>query len=142
MSAMVGTIINLLNLWLAGVVTRVSGRLNRPWPDIPSMRFPAYAFAIAAVTLALSFVSGIVGIFAGIFATAILVAYAVLGLAVLHGITRGMRTRSVILTFAYAALFLQGWPILIASLLGLADAAFDLRARLAAWRGLPPPAHT
>lgn len=142
MSAMVGTVVNLLNLWLAGVITRISGRLNLPWPDLPSMRFPAYAFAIAAVTLALSFLSGIVGIFAGIFATAMLVAYAVLGLAVLHGMTRGLRIRFGILTFAYAALFLQGWPILIASLLGLADAAFDLRARLAAWRGLPPPAHT
>lgn len=142
MSAAVGTAVNLLNLWLAGVITRVSGRLNRPWPDIPSMRFPAYAFAIAAVTLALSFVSGIVGIFAGIFASAMLVAYAALGLAVLHGLTRGLRVRPAILISTYAVLLLQGWPILIASLLGLADAAFNLRARLAAWRGLPPPAHT
>lgn len=142
MSAMFGTAVNLLNLWLAGVITRISGRLNRPWPDIPTMRFPAYAFAIAAVTLALSFVPGIVGLVAGIFATAMLIAYAVLGLAVLHGLTRGLRVRPAILITTYAVLLLQGWPILIASLLGLADAAFNLRARLAAWRGLPPPAHT
>ena len=145
-SAAIGTAVNLLNLWLAGVVTRVSGRLNRPWPDIPSMRFPAYAFAIAAVSLALSFVSGILGMVAGIVATAMLVAYAVLGLAVFHAVTRGMKNRGFIVGVFYVGLFLlsarQGWPIMIVTLIGFADALFNLRARLAAWRGLPPPAHT
>jgi hypothetical protein len=145
-SAAIGTVVNLLNLWLAGVITRVSGRLNRPWPELPSMRFPPYAFAIAAVSLALSFVSGILGIFAGIVATAMLVAYAVLGLAVFHAVTRDMKNRGFILGVFYVGLFLlsarQGWPIMIVTLIGFADALFNLRARLAAWRGLPPPAHT
>jgi hypothetical protein len=35
----------------------------------------------------------------------------------------------------------QGWPIMMLSLIGLADAAFNLRARFTAWRG-QPPAHT
>lgn len=145
-SAAIGTAINLFNLWLAGVVTRVSGRLNRPWPDLPSMRFPGYAFAIAAVSLALSFVSGILGLAAGIVATAMLVAYAVLGLAVFHAITRTMKNRGFILGVFYVGLFMlsarQGWPIMIVTLIGFADALFNLRARFAAWRGLPPPART
>ncbi len=99
-------------------------------------------FAAVAVALAGSFLSGLVGIFAGIFATVLLLAFAVLGLAVLHAVTRGARSRTVILGSAYTALVLLGWPILIASLLGLADAAFDLRTRIAAWRGLPPPTRT
>lgn len=142
LSAMAGAVINLLNLWLAGLVVRISGRLKRPWPDIPSMHFPAYAFAVVAVALAMSFLSGLPGIFAGVFATVLLIAYAVLGLAVLHAMTRGARSRPMVLGTAYTALVLLGWPVLIASLLGLADAAFDLRARVAAWRGLPPPAQT
>ncbi len=142
LSAMAGAFINLLNLWLAGLTVRISGRLTRPWPDIPSMRFPAYAFAAVAVALAGSFISGLAGIFAGIFATVLLLAFAILGFAVLHAVTRGTRSRAILLGTAYTALMLLGWPILIASLLGLADAALDLRTRVAAWRGLPPPTRT
>jgi hypothetical protein len=144
MSAMASTMVNFLNLWLAGLVVRISGRLKRPWPDIPAMAFPRYAFAVAAIALAASFVPDIVGIFAGIFATVTLIAYGTLGLAVLHAVTRGMKNRSFILSSFYFALLLlsmrQGWPIMLLSLIGLADAAFNLRARLAALRG-PPPAH-
>ena len=68
-----------------------------------------------------------------------------LGLAVMHAVTHGMKNRSFILSSFYFALLLlsmrQGWPIMVLSLIGLADAAFNLRARLKALRG-PPPAHT
>lgn len=142
MSATAGALINIANLWLAGVIVRISGRLHRPWPDIPAMRFPPYAFAITAAVLALSFVPGIAGIFAGIFGTVTLIAYGALGLAVLHAVTRGMKNRGFVLSTFYIALFIvvgrQGWPILVLSLIGLADAALNLRARIAAWRGQPP----
>jgi hypothetical protein len=153
-ATVIGAMVNLFNLWLAGIVTRVSGRLHRPWPNITAMRFPTYALVIGAVSLALWFIPGadIVGLIAGIFATATLFGYAVLGLAVMHTVTRGMKNRGLILGIFYAGLamlcfrglvsFGQGWPVVIVILIGLADALFNLRARLAAWRGLPPPAHT
>ena len=39
----------------------------------------------------------------------------------------------------YAAVIVFGWPVLVMTLLGLADAAFDLRGRVARERGPPQP---
>ena len=43
---------------------------------------------------------------------------------------------------AIAAVLAFGWPLMMLSLLGLADVMFDLRGRAAAKRGPPPPAPT
>ena len=40
---------------------------------------------------------------------------------------------------AYALVAVLWWPLLLMTLLGLIDAAFDLRARVAATRGPPHP---
>jgi len=136
-AALLGTIVHMFNLWLAGRVVNMSGRLRRPWPDLPSMEFPPMAAALISVALAGSFVPGLLGLIASIFAVALLIAYGVLGLAVVHSITRGVSARPVILGVVYALLILQGWPILIFSLIGLIDTALDLRGRVARWRGIP-----
>ena len=68
----------------------------------------------------------------------LLMAYALLGFAVLHSITRGMNSRSFVLAGVYAAVAVFYWPILIMTLLGLADAAIDIRGRVA--RRRPPAA--
>jgi hypothetical protein len=135
-AAALGTITHLANLWLAGRVIKVSGGLRRPWPDVPSMRFPAHAAGLTALALAASFMPGLIGIVGSVFSAALLLAYGALGLAVLHVLTRATNVRALLLGGVYAALFLLGWPILLASLLGLADVAFDFRGR-AARRGPP-----
>jgi hypothetical protein len=66
-------------------------------------------------------------------------AYAILGFAVLHMITRGMGSRPFTLSGVYVAVFIFGWPVLVLSLLGLADTALDLRGRAARRRGPPNP---
>jgi hypothetical protein len=66
-------------------------------------------------------------------------AYAILGFAVLHMITRGMGSRPFALGGVYAAVIVFGWPVLVMSLLGLADTAFDFRGRAARRRGPPDP---
>ena len=43
--AVLATITNLLNLWLAGRVVKFSGRLTRPWPELAHMSFPEAARA-------------------------------------------------------------------------------------------------
>jgi hypothetical protein len=63
-----------------------------------------------------------------------LLAYGLLGLAVMHAITRGMGSRPFALGGLYAAVIIFGWPILLLSMLGLADTAFDLRGRVATRR--------
>ena len=65
-------------------------------------------------------------------------AYAILGFAVLHAITRGIDGRPFMLGGIYAAVIVFGWPMLVMSLLGLADTAFDLRGRAARRRGRRP----
>jgi hypothetical protein len=136
-AAVLATTTNILNLWLAGRVVRISGRLKRPWPELSAMRFPAFAPFLLAVATAGSFLPNIVGIVAGVLTASMLMAYALLGLAVLHAITRSTSGRGIILAATYVALFLFGWPALLMTLLGLADTAFDIRGRLAARRGPP-----
>jgi hypothetical protein len=67
----------------------------------------------------------------------LLIAYGVLGFAVLHAITQGMGARPFILAGTYIAVLMVGWLVLALCLLGLVDAAIDLRARVARKRGPP-----
>jgi hypothetical protein len=136
--AVLATLTSVVNLWLAGKIVKVSGRLKRPWPNIPDMRFPAFAGILLAAAIILSFFSGLLGIVGGILAACLLMAYAVLGFAVLHAITRDVAGRALMLAGVYAAILLvTGWPILLMTLLGLADTALDIRGRMARKRGPP-----
>jgi hypothetical protein len=138
-AALLATIVNMVNLYLAARVVRVSGRLQRPWPDISAMQFPTWTPALLAAAIAGSFLGNLVGTVAGLLATALLVAYAALGLAVLHAITRVTSARGLILGATYVAVLLFGWPVLLLALCGLADTAFGLRARFLARSGASTP---
>jgi len=139
-AAVLATLTNALNLWLAGVVVKLSGRLTRPWPALAAMSFPRLVTVALAVTVVLSFVGGLLGIGAGVVSASLLTAYAILGFAVLHAITRGMGSRMFLLAGVYTAVLVLGWPVIALCLLGLIEAAFGLRSRVAASRG--PPAVT
>jgi hypothetical protein len=136
-AAVLATITNIFNLWLAARIVKFSGRLARPWPQLSDLRFPRLLTAALALAVAFSFVDGLLGVVAGIASAALLLAYGILGFAVLHSITQGLRIRPFLLGLAYAAVFLIGWPILAVCLLGLIDAAFDLRGRVARKSGPP-----
>lgn len=138
-AAVLTTVTNVVNLWLAERVARISGRLRRPPPDLSAMRFPAYAPALAGAAVAATFLPGIASLGATVLTASLLMAYAVLGFAVLHAVTRGMNGRPFTLAGAYAAVLFFGWPVLAMSLLGLADTAFDFRGRAAKRRGPSPP---
>ena len=136
-AAVLATITNLLNLWLAARVVKFSGRLARPWPPLSSMTFPPLMTAALGVAIILSFLDGMLGIVGGIVAASLLLAYGVLGFAVLHAITQGMSARPLVLSITYAGVFLLGWPTLALCLLGLIDTAIGLRGRVSAKRGPP-----
>jgi hypothetical protein len=138
LAALVSTMTNLFNLWLAGRIVDMSGGLERPWPALAAITFPPTVSIALVATVALSFLSGLIGVIAGIFALTLLFAYAVLGLAVLHSITTGLTSRGFMLAGAYALIAVFGWPLVLMMLLGLVDALFDLRGRAAANRGPPP----
>lgn len=136
-AAVIATITNAVNLWLAGRVVAYSGRLARPWPTLADMRLPTSSAAALALAVALSFASGMLGIIAGVTAASLLMAYGILGFAILHAITRGLQARGLLLGSAYGAVLVLGWPLLALCLLGLADVIFDLRGRIARKRGRP-----
>jgi hypothetical protein len=136
-AAVLATITNLFNLWLAGRIVKFSGRLARPWPQLSGLRFPPLLATALALAVAFSFVDGLLGVVAGIASASLLLAYGVLGFAVLHAITQGLQIRPFLLGLAYAAVFLIGWPVLALCLLGLIDTAIDLRGRVARKRGPP-----
>ena len=138
-AAVLATITNVLNLWLGGVIVKFSGRLRRPWPALAAMTFPRAVAAALTIAVALSFLGSLVGIVAGVFSASLLMAYGVLGFAVLHAITRGLASRIFVLAGVYIAVLVLGWPVLALCLLGLIEAAIDLRARIANTRGPPAP---
>jgi hypothetical protein len=140
-AAALATVTNAINLWLAARVVKISGRLRRPWPDLAEIEFPAFAPVLLALAIAGSFLPNLLGTICGILAASLLMAYAVLGFAVLHSITRGAGGRGLVIGTVYAVVLILGWPALLMTLLGLADTAFGLRQRFAA-RRKPPPHHS
>lgn len=136
-AAVFSTVTNVFNLWLAARVVKISGRLKRPWPDLAAWTLPTSTPVLLAAAIAGSFLPDLLGILAGAFAASLLMAFAMLGFAVLHAITRGMSTRALVLAAVYAAAAVLGWPVLAMSILGLAEAAFNIRGRVARRRGPP-----
>jgi hypothetical protein len=137
-AAILATVTNSVNLWLAGRIVKVSGNLRRPWPDLPQMQFPSFTPVLLAGAIVASFLPNLLGSIGAILAASLMMAYAILGFAVLHAVTRGAAGRGLILTGSYVAVVvLQFMPVLLMTLAGLADTAFDIRGRLAKRNGPP-----
>jgi hypothetical protein len=136
-AAVIAAITQTGNLWLAGLVVKLSGRLRRPWPDLAALSFPPLAAALFGAVLAGAFMPDLPGLVARLFAATLMVAFAIVGFAVMHAATRNMRGRAFVLSGAYGIVALLIWPAVIMTLVGVADTLFGLRAR-AAGRGPPP----
>lgn len=134
-AAVIATLAQVVNLWLAARVASVSGRLKRPWPDLAAMSFPPTIAAGFALAIGVSFAPGLPGMLASLFAATLTLAFAILGFAVMHVVTRGMQARALILAGTYGAVAMTGWPVLIMALIGVAETIFRLRDR----RGLGTP---
>jgi hypothetical protein len=127
-AAVIAALVPPCNLWLAGHVVLLSGRLRRPWPDIATMSFPPAAAAALAVAVVLSFLPDIAGLMASLFAATLAIAFAILGFAVMHAATRGLAARRGILAGTYVLSAMMMWPVAIMALIGLAETLFHLRA--------------
>ncbi len=138
-AAVLSMLTSLINLWLAGRVARVSGRLRRPWPDLTGLSLPMLAAVILGAALAISFMRGMPGFIAAIAVAVLLIAYSIVGFSVLHAITRNARARTWILAGTWIAVLLLGWPLLFIAMFGLADSIFNLRDRFGAQQPPIPP---
>jgi hypothetical protein len=136
-AAIVAMLTLTLNLWLAAKITATSGRLHRPWPDLKSTALPPVTLVILFVAIAGCFIGGLPAILALIVATALIMAYAFTGFAVLHTLTLALKSRALWLSCAYAVVIVFSWPVLVIAALGLADAVFGFRQRYLS--GRPPP---
>jgi hypothetical protein len=121
--------ITLLDLWLATLVTRASGRFERPREKLWTVVIPNDVAIAFVVAFALAFLPGAVGDIASVFAGALLAALVAVGLAVLHAVTLGMNARPALLTGAYLLLVISGLPVIVFGIIGAGENFFRLRAR-------------
>jgi hypothetical protein len=135
--AVVWLVITLLNLWIAGLIVDASGRALRPWPDLNAFELPNGLVVVFAVALAASFLPGLAGLIATGLAGALLLAYVLQGLAVIHVYSRGAPMRGLLLATVYLGILLLGWVALLVAILGLAEPLFGIRER--ARKSNPPP---
>ncbi len=130
-------IILVFNLWLAARIAEASGRLARPRDRLWTAMLPNEALAVLAVAVLVAFVPGAVGYAASAVAGAFGGALALIGLAVLHGVTVGNSVRILILVAVYVLLvFFGGLPLVLLAVLGIVETFLHLRARR--YRGAPP----
>jgi hypothetical protein len=127
----------IVNLWLAGKIAVTSGRFNRPWPDLKATELPPMTLVALCVAIAFCFTGGLLALFAKVVTGALLTAYALTGLAVLHTLTLASSNRAIWLILSYAVTIVLIWPLLAMAALGLADAVFGFRERF--MRTRPPP---
>ena len=125
-----GVVALAFNLWLAGRITQISGRLKRPWPDVAeNLQLPREALYIfigaLGFTLALS---DFPRVLTGTLASALGMAFALHGLAAIHRGTRGVAARGGLLGALYVAIFaLFPWPLVAAATYGAFDSFRPVR---------------
>jgi hypothetical protein len=125
-------LLQTLNLWGGARLTQISGRLGRPWPDIAAeYKVPRAVNAVFFLGLVLTFFEGLAGAVGLVLALTAGLLLAFQGLAVTHATLRGMRANVVVLTIIYLVLGLVGWPIILFTFIGVADAVFSFRERKA-----------
>jgi hypothetical protein len=124
----------LLNLWLAGKVTLLSGRLQRPWPDVAlELLIPRPYGLLLGLACATTFLGGAPALIASIVAVVLAMAFVLQGLAVVHVVTRGWKIRGLVLGLLYGVtMFLTPSSLVLLALLGLIESLYSFRNRTAA----------
>lgn len=128
-SGMLMSMILLLNLYIAGRVTEASGLLSRPWPDLAGFTYPPTTPLVLTASLVTTFVlSGFAGMAASAAAGAFYFAYVLLGLAVVHYLTRSNPGRFAILWAVYFGLVIFNTIVsLVLAVIGLTEPFSPLR---------------
>lgn len=130
----------LLNLWLGGQIANAAGYLKRPWPDLSALELPAGTSVALVIVTALTFVGGMIGLVASGLAGALFLAFAIVGLASTHALSRGAPWRPFGLWAVYLSLIFATLPMLVVlSLVGLAETVFRFRASRNGGGFDPPP---
>lgn len=133
-------LLHTLNLWGAARLARLSGPTPGQWPDIVTeFVLPRAVAALFAAGVGLSVVGGVAGPIGLVIALNFGLVLAFQGLAVAHGLLRGSRSSWFVLSILYFLVGLLGWPIILLTALGFAEAIFNHRSRGKAGAGSQPP---
>ncbi len=126
-------------LW--GMIILVSGSLAqgllvhfkknlRPTPEFSGLQLPKWLAAVAVGVITLSIIlEGPRTILDAVVIT-LEIAFFLQGMAVIHKVSRSWTYRSMILVAVYLIMILMFWPVLVITLLGLADSWIGFRGRM------------
>ena len=140
MSAVIWVLVTVFNLFIAGLIVRSSGRLDRPWPDLKTIAYPRPVSLVLVAALFGSFLSGTVAIISAVVAATLILAQTFVGLAVIHVMTRNQNARTLVLATVYLSILLLGWPAFFIAILGMLEPVLNLRARQQSAGPPNPPA--
>ena len=123
-------VVMIFDLWLAAKAARLSGKLARPREEISSVDLPIAAGLVFVVAAAIAvFVPGTAGLIGEIVAGTLVAAHFLVGLAVIHALTRESDMRWIILSFVYGVVLLFSVPVVLIALIGLFEPFIGLRRR-------------
>ncbi len=130
-TAVLWSLFALVNMWIAAHIVRLSDMLPRPWPDLSRIEFPQITSFILLVLLVLAVIlPGLAGLLLSAFAGALMLAFLLLGLAVVHSVSRPWPVRGLFLFATYVAVLFIGWGSLVMVLLGVVEPFVHLRNRV------------
>ncbi len=114
-------VVHVLNCHVAGMISRASGFLPRPADDIPlNAGLPKYSLAVFLVALMLSvLLSGVAQQIAATFAGALMMAFALVGLAAFHLRLRGNSGGLPILVLSYLLIVVFYFPLILFAVGGI-----------------------
>jgi hypothetical protein len=117
----------MLNAVLAQAILARSERNFRPTPAYSKLELPRMLSYGVTATLILSFFPGILGFAGGTLAVILIWPYFILGLIVIHVISRRLSSRYVLLAAVYLILLTLAWPAALVAGIGLMDQWKGLR---------------
>lgn len=118
----------LFSLWMGARVAHISGLLERPWPNVSMIKAPSWFPAILALAVIGTIVlDGTARNVASAFASTIFLAYALVGLAIIHNITWKNPFRPLLLFLLYVAIAVFNPVTLALAALALIEPLFTMR---------------
>jgi len=123
------SLLTLANMAFAQRLLAGFGHNLRPSPDYDAMELPRPLLWVFLGAFVLSFIPGEMAYFMGALVIALFVPYFLLGLAVIHAISRAWKARIAVLGLFYFLLLIFGWLALPVGILGMMDPWLTLRAR-------------
>ena len=129
-TAILWSLFALFNMWVAAHIVKLSELLSRPWPDLARIEFPyKSSFLLVAMLLASFVLPGTAGLILSGFVGGLMIAFLLLGLAVVHYVTRPYSARGLILFGTYTAVIFIGWGSIILIILGAIEPLAQIRRR-------------